>query len=294
MMIADDPALARRLLRNELRAARTKAGLTRDEAVDELDWSLSKLVRIETGEQGVSVTDLRAMLGLYKVTDKTKLRQLEQLARESRRPAWWSKYHDVISKQFGQYLGYEGSAAKIRTFHPMLVPGLLHTQQYAAELLSLTKSSKQTAELVRLRMERQERFFGQERPPEARFIFGEEALIRLIGGPSIMLHQMQYLLEVAENPGVTIQIVPLDVGAYTGLIGPFNLLDLEETEEVLLFLESAAGDFVSRDDQDLISQFSKNFGTIARTALDQDETRELIERRIAELQGAELHRAPRR
>src|SRR5690242_20999840 len=131
MAPADDPAISRRRLKGDLRIARADARMTREEAAAALDWSLSKLVRIETGEQGVSVTDLKAMLQLYKVTDKGTVQDLIELAKSSRGQTWWSGYRDVVSKQYGQLLGYEGSASYIRTFHPLIVPGLLHTDDYA-------------------------------------------------------------------------------------------------------------------------------------------------------------------
>src|SRR5580698_1513704 len=131
--MADDPAIPRRRLRVELRAARAATGLTREDAARTLDWSLSKLVRIETGDQGVSVTDLRAMLGLYNITDERRITELAQLARGTRLHSRWSSYRELISRQFGQYLGLEGSASRIRVFHPMLVPALLHTDDYAFE-----------------------------------------------------------------------------------------------------------------------------------------------------------------
>jgi transcriptional regulator with XRE-family HTH domain len=279
-IMADDPAIPRRRLRVELRAARAATGLTREDAARTLDWSLSKLVRIETGDQGVSVTDLRAMLQLYNVTDEGRVRELTTLARSTRRQSWWSSYRDVISKQFGQYLGYEGAASYIRTFHPMLVPGLLHTDDYAFEILRLRMTNERARRLVNLRMERQERVLDQQHPPETTFVFGEEALTRCIGGPGVMREQLRHLVEVAARPSVSIQVVPLSAGAHPGLSGSFILLGLQETGEDLLFLEGAGADVVSRDDREMIPPFIESFHTLRGLALSEDDTRMLIIRRI--------------
>src|SRR5262245_18343854 len=59
------PATTRRRLRFELRRLREEKNLRLDEVVDKLDWSLSKLIWIENGSVGVSVTDVRALLGVY-------------------------------------------------------------------------------------------------------------------------------------------------------------------------------------------------------------------------------------
>ncbi len=283
MPIADDPAISRRRLKGELRAVRAETDLTREDAAAALDWSLSKLVRIETGDQGISVTDLRAMLQLYKVSDESTIQELTELARSSRGQTWWSGYRDVVTKQYGQLLGYEGAASYIRAFHPLLIPGLLHTDDYAFELRRVRMPEEQARKLVNLLIERQERLFDQPKPPETAFVFGEEALNRLIGGPTIMRHQLRHLLEVADSPSVSMQIVPFSVGAHAGLIGPFTLLGLQDSGEDLLFFEGAVGDVVNRDDEEMIASFINEFEEIRNLALSERETKTVINRMIEQI-----------
>jgi transcriptional regulator with XRE-family HTH domain len=274
-----------------MRAAREGAGLTREQAAGKLDWSLSKMVRIETGDQGLSVTDLRAMLALYEVIDKETIERLTALARSSRGQAWWSAYRDVVSKQYGQLLGYEGSASYIRAFHPLLIPGLLHTDDYAFELRRVRMPGGQARKLTELLQERQERLFDSEKPPDMTFIFGEEALHRLIGGAAIMRRQLRHLLEVIDNPAVSLQVVPITTGAYVGLIGQFTLLGLRDSGDDLLFIEGASGDIANREDQDMIITFADQFDALRSLALPQDDTSALITQRIDEINQREHHRA---
>jgi transcriptional regulator with XRE-family HTH domain len=284
MPTSNDPTATRRVLMAELRAARGDAGLTREEAVRSLQWSLSKLVRIETGDQGVSVTDLRAMLSLYGVADETRITELAQLAHGSRAHTWWSSYRDMISRQFGQYLSLEGSATRIRAFHPMLVPALLHTPEYGLELLKVGVGEERAPALLELRSKRQNRMFGQQQPPEMEFIFGEEALNRRIGSPDVMKDQCLRLLGLMAAPYVTIKIVPLSVGAHPGLSGSFILLTLQTTHEELLFLEGAGGDMVSRDERPVIDPFIDHFEQLSEIALSENATRSLIERNLEMLE----------
>jgi len=220
------------------------------------------------------------MMDLYGVTDKASVQDLTRLARNSRRPAWWSSYRFIISKALSQLLGFESLASTVRTFHPLLFPGVLHTAEYAYALLRTTKTEDAARTLVSLRMERQERLLNQDSPPEMTFVFGEEALNRLIGGPDVMRGQLRYLLSLADQPTVTLQVVPISADEHPGLSGPFNLLDIEETDEVLLFLESAGGDFAIRDDQEMIKRFIEKFEKLRGLALPAAETRELINRRL--------------
>jgi transcriptional regulator with XRE-family HTH domain len=285
MAVSNDPAAPRRMLMAELRAARGEAGLTREAAVMRLDWSLSKLVRIESGDQGVSGTDLEAMLHLYNVTDEQRISELRQLARGTRLHSWWIGYREYISRQFGQYLGLEDSASRIRAFHPMLVPALLHTNDYAFELLRARMSEKEAKALVDLRTERQERLLGRPASPRMEFVFGEEALTgRPIGRLEVMERQLRRLLELAVLPHISIRVVPLSVGAHPGLSGSFILLSLKETGEELLFLEGAGSDLVSRDNPQIIDPFIGYFKALTDLALSEDRTISLIRHSLGKLE----------
>ena len=287
MAIAEDPAIFRRKLKGELRTARATADMTRESVVAALDWSLSKLVRIETGEQGISVTDLQALLQLYQVTDENAVRELTELARASRGQTWWGGYRDVISKGYGQLLAYEGSSSEIRTFHPLTFPGLLHTDDYALALLRVHMSEERARRIVDLRMERQERLFEQLKPPQTTFLVGEEALYRWIGSPAVMRRQLRHSLELSARSSVSIRLVPFAAGAHPGLIGPFILLTLQDSSDELLFLEGAGGDLLSRDDEEMIMPFIEHFEALRAMSLSEEDTRTVISQRIDAFSDAE-------
>jgi transcriptional regulator with XRE-family HTH domain len=287
MPMAYDPSINRRKLRSALRTARRSAKLTQREAAEALKWSLSKIIRIEAGTQGISVTDLRALLQLYNVTDDDAVKSLTDAALGSRGQSWWTPFREVISPQLAQYLGHEGSAISIKTFHPFLVPGLLHTEEYATGLLRVHLGPELTRRVVDLRMERQERIFEQDMPPELIFLIGEEALHRWIGGPAVMGRQLRRLLEVTDQPAVSLQIVPFSAGAHPGLLGPFILLGFEDPGEDLLFLEGATGDLATRDDHELITRYAEHFEVIRDLALPYDEARTVIGRQAARLEQAD-------
>ena len=82
MATSSNPVTPRHMLGGELRTAREGTGLTREQAAKTIGFSLSKLLRIEGGEQGVSPVDLRALLELYGVTDEERVTELGRLARE--------------------------------------------------------------------------------------------------------------------------------------------------------------------------------------------------------------------
>src|SRR5947208_15414439 len=102
------PVVQRRRLRTELRKARQDAGRTQEQVAEAMDWSLSKLIRIEAGSVGISTNDLRALLALYQITDPTEVEPLVELARAARRKPWWAGYRDALpSQQFMALIGLE-------------------------------------------------------------------------------------------------------------------------------------------------------------------------------------------
>ena len=76
------PAVTRRRLRTELRRARLDAGLTQEQTARAMDWSLSKLIRIENGTNNISTNDLKALAQYYDIPDEKQIANWLVLARE--------------------------------------------------------------------------------------------------------------------------------------------------------------------------------------------------------------------
>lgn len=275
-MSSGDPSSHRRRLKAELRRARDAAGLTQREVAEHLVWSLSKVIRIETGAVGISVTDLKAMLQLYGVTDKQLIKELSDAASGSKGPSWWSRYRDVLSLQFALYLGHEASASSIRVFHPFLIPGLLQTDEYALALVRVHHGLVEARRIVDLRMQRQKNLLGHAQSPHVAFIVGEEALYRQIGGPAARRQQLEHLRNFSNQTAEDLQILPFNAGAHPGLLGPFILLSFSGSAEDILFVEGINGDLVSRDDQDQIAKFTEYFEVMRGSALTSEDTKALL------------------
>jgi transcriptional regulator with XRE-family HTH domain len=121
------PVVQRGRLRTELRKARLELQLTQEQVADAMDWSLSKVIRVENRSVGISTSDLKALLLLYKVTDAERIDELVALARADRERPWWSGYREVPPQSLLQLIGYESAAFVTRAFEMLLVPGGLFT-----------------------------------------------------------------------------------------------------------------------------------------------------------------------
>jgi transcriptional regulator with XRE-family HTH domain len=269
-----DPSAARRRLRNELRSAGDAAGWSQLKASAALDWSLSKLLRIESGSVAVAVTDLRALLTLYGVSDDALVRELVEIARASRGRPWWYEYRGIVRPQFAQYLGYESIASSFRIFGLALVPGLLQTQEYAQTVIAahagLGEAVAVGAQLT-LRLDRADRLFQRENVKEISVLLDESTLRRQVAGPAGMRRQIRHLIDIARRPRVSFGILPFDVGAHSAMSGPFSVLQFAEAQDDVLYLDGVSGDTLIRDDQEQVAEYLARFELLRAQALMGDD-----------------------
>jgi transcriptional regulator with XRE-family HTH domain len=284
-----DAPVQRRRLRSELRRARRDAGLTQKDVAEALEWSLSKLIRIEAGAVGISTTDLRALLQHYRVNDPEAVNRILGLARAGKEQrGWWTTYRDVISQQFLTFLGYENSASVILVFQALLIPGLLQDEEYARALYRSSHesaTSKRVEELVQLRLHRHEEIFERPDPPEMVFVIAEAALHPWVGGRDVMRHQLGRLKKEALRENVTIDVVPFTAGAHPGLFGSFVILEFaDERDEDILFLENARGDGgdIFRDEQLEIAPYRETFAQL-RDLAHQTDLETVVDRALKEI-----------
>ncbi|MBX6750489.1 MAG: helix-turn-helix domain-containing protein [Micromonosporaceae bacterium] len=278
-------ATTRRRLRTELRRLREAAGLHQTEVVKQLDWSISKLIRIENGSVGISVTDVRALAALYHAEPEL-VEELVRLARITRERQWWSSYRHVLAPSYREYIAYEADASEIYVAHPTLVPGLLQTEEYIRAVLTSTRLEPATPERLEaeftVRRRRQREILYSGHPPRYHVILDESALRRHIGGAKVMQAQIEHLLSLAEDL-VTIAVWPMSAGGHVAMQGAFTIMEFaNEDEPGVLFLESALGNPIERD-QDQVDKYRKAFEMMLQQCLVDAEARSLMSRIADEL-----------
>ncbi|MBQ0854825.1 helix-turn-helix domain-containing protein [Streptomyces sp. BH-SS-21] len=241
-----DPMYLRKRLSTQLQVARKKAGYSQPDVADEMVWSLSKVMRLESGRTKISVTDLRALITFYGVPDETAA-ELIAHAQEARRQPWWQEYRNILSEGFKSYLGYEASASIVRNYEVLFVPGLLQTEEYARAILARSVVPEKE-ELLELRLRRQERLLQSSTGTELRFLIDEAALRRVIGTPSVTRAQIEHLREIAQLKHVQIGIIPLGAGLYPLLRSPYVIFEFPSAEQDrVVYLENPDGSVILRD-----------------------------------------------
>jgi transcriptional regulator with XRE-family HTH domain len=276
------PQVPRRRLRVDLRNAREAAGLTQDDVARAMEWSLSKIIRIEAGSVGVSSNDLKALLRLYKITDQGISDELLALARQSRERSWWSSYKDVLSRHYTQFIDYESAATSIQAFQPTLVPGLLQTEEYARiTIAQLAESPKDLDNLVEIRMKRQELLHRQPSPTTF-FVIDEAVVKRVVGGRDVMRRQIDHLIATGARRNVTVELVPFTAGVHPGMQGPFVIMQLPEpVHDDVLYLEGSKGSMVIIDDPEDVASYQEKFEQLHKLSMNPADTAAYL-RKIAE------------
>ncbi|MCI4066058.1 helix-turn-helix domain-containing protein [Micromonospora sp. R77] len=257
---------------------------------DALGWSPSKIIRIESGQVGLSRTDLKALLNLYKVTSGPQVSEFVRMAEQSRRQVW-SAYRDALTREFLVYLGFEASASAIKQFENMFLPGLLQTEEYAREViraLSSPEVPERTRERrVEARIKRQE-IFSRPDAPQGSFVLDQAVIFRHVrsagSGTGIMKRQLARLLELSEHPAINIGILPFSFGLHLGLRGPFVILEFPDPEdEEMLFLETGPMSVMTRESHDDIAPYQETFWEIEAKALTGGEMRSMIKEAMASM-----------
>jgi transcriptional regulator with XRE-family HTH domain len=280
------PAVQRRRLRTELRRARQQAGLTQEQVADAMDWSLSKVIRIEAGTVGISTNDIKALLRSYKIVDDEQVANLVTLARAGRERSWQSGYRDAVSPRLLQLIEYEAAASITRNFQPLLIPGLVQTEEYARVILTQF-AGQATAERidaqVEVRMRRQE-LLERSDPPLAFFIMDEAVTRRLIGGKTVMRRQLRKLIDLAVKPHLTIEVVPFSAGVHPGLQGSFVIHEFPDpADDDVLYLENPQGDLISRDSPEEILHYREVFEALRKLSLGPDDSLTFLDKLANEM-----------
>jgi transcriptional regulator with XRE-family HTH domain len=270
------PVMSRRRLAAELRRLRTSSGHTLEAVADQLECSPAKISRIESGQVGARVQDVRDMLDFYGV-DGGDREHLLTLVRQAKQSGWWHRYSDVLPDTLQTLIGLEVEADTISTFENHIVPGLLQTHDYATALLStrFDRSSDEIEKSVAVRMRRQE-LLARPKPPAYAAVIDEAALYRPIGGPALMDAQFEQLIALAKRPAITIQVLPFSAGPTIAGCFTFVILGFANLAEPKVVYAETLTDGHYLNQSAKVGRYLAAFDTLREYALSPEESIERI------------------
>jgi len=270
---ANSPTVRRRELGTLLRSLRADAGLTVDSVAERLLCSPSKVSRLETGQRGASLRDVRDLCDLYEVSPAMRER-LMTLAREGKQQAWWHSY----DLRYETYVGLEDEAASIRLYNANVVPSLLQTPEYARAVLTavLPESAPGLVDKdVEARLTRQQ-LLRKDNPPYIQAVLDESVLRRVVGDPMVMQTQLQQLLDLSRLPNIAVHVIPYEAGALPAVETKFNILGFTTPAlSDVVFVEGLVGDLYIERAAD-VREYHRVFDLLLKAALSTKHTNGLI------------------
>ncbi|WP_372409493.1 helix-turn-helix transcriptional regulator [Streptomyces luteireticuli] len=261
--MADEPLDGAAYLGVEVRAWRLERGFSQRKLAEEARYGQQYVAKVEAGERLASPEFADACDRVFG-TPGTFARLRRRVA-ERGYPNW-----------FEPYLALEQRATTILDFSPTLIMGLLQTERYAHAVFRKVHprdDADATAERV-ARRARRRRVWDRRHPPLLWVVLDESCLRRSIGGPAVMREQMGHLLEQADSPHVTLQVLPYRSGAAAAHL-PFDVLKFDDGEPDALYVENPVSGQVI-DSPTTVMNAAVTYDRLRADALSPEESLALI------------------
>jgi hypothetical protein len=262
--------VAKRRLSRQLLQLRVKSGYTANHVCDMLNWGRGKVGRFEANQwKRPEMSDIRDLLRVYSV-DQAERDEIEDLAIRARARPWWRDYQEVFENEFP---GFENDAERIRVFIPLVLPGLLQTQEYAEAFMRVgPRPPAWRRAALQTRMRRQEILDRADgHAPELTAIVTEASLLYRWGTRADRQDQIQHLIDVGQRPNVDLRIQRFADGPPFGLISPINIFGFPDGEPPIAFTETDIG-IQEVAGAEHVTMYSQSFDRAIDGALEPDDT----------------------
>jgi transcriptional regulator with XRE-family HTH domain len=255
---------------SQLRSWRQQMSWTQVEMGSKLGYSASLVSGIETMDKAPTA-DFATRCDEVLNTPGTFATLQELVAREAY-PAF-----------FAPVIPFEREAVRIHGWELGAVPGLLQTEGYARSLIRSGRpmdTSEEIDRFVAARLERQEIVSGPT-PPLLWYVLDESVLRHVVGGPAVMRHQLDRLLDSADVPGIVVQILPFAADNHAGADGPISVYDFASAPSVSYTGCYSGGRIVEGREE--VADLMTVINLIRASALSARDSRELISRIRSEI-----------
>lgn len=269
----DVSTAAMRELGAQLRLLRDTAGLSLRDLEKLVGFSNAKISLWENGHRLPSLADLEHVLEALDVTGDERERIVGLRRSAGDAPGLIASGAPSIGPQLAQLIDYEERSARIVYWAPLLVPGLLQTSDYARAIMGDAPNAETR---VKLRAGRQNILTRRRNAVELLAMVDSEVLVRPVAPSDVMIDQLHFLLDMAQRPNVTLQIVSSTVPSYhPGLAGPFELIEFP-TARPVVHLEHHRSSLTLWEEED-VKGFIEASGMIQHAAMTPVESAGVIE-----------------
>ncbi|MFC5824002.1 helix-turn-helix domain-containing protein [Nonomuraea insulae] len=235
----------------EMRRLREVAELSQAAVAARLGCTQTQVCRLEKATRTPSRSDAERLDLLFGASGGISFARLyERIVTQPGSPPWFRNWAEEI----------EPSLLVLRSWDPLLVPGLLQTEAYARHIFSHGPqiAPEEVDERVEARMRRQ-RILDRKEPPMLLILLDEGVLFRSLGGPEVMCEQLDHLLKKAQRPGVFIQVV--DRECVAGLAGAFMIAELPNDQPDVVSSDSPTQAHITTD-RDVVASIWRRYEAI--------------------------------
>lgn len=242
-----------RRLGAELRRLREVAGRTQEDVGKAIGRTHATMVNWERGKTKISMSDLVCLLAELRAPAEVR-KGLEQLREEAGRGGTqWAIYG--LPDWLRPLLSFEEDAMSVISFEPVLIPGLLQTEDYARAIHTAGRhkvAPQYVDKWVAARMQRQLLLSGPD-PLNLHVIISEAAARLEVGGPQVFADQLQRLLDAAREDNITIQVIPASTDGYGDIACNFTVLHFADpkVDPPLSYFDGPLGGYMVSDAGDV-------------------------------------------
>ncbi|MGW4228543.1 helix-turn-helix domain-containing protein [Streptomyces sp. NPDC004980] len=243
------------LFGSRVRKLRTAAGLTQAELGRMTHVVSTRITQIERSSGARPTFELARALDAALVADNLLV------------DLWPYVYREAFPDWARTFMAHSARAVAIRQYAAHVVPGLLQTEAYARAVLSVgrtLRSEEHLEERLSARLDRQERLRSADRP-DLWVVLDEAVLRRPVGGQPVMRAQLARLLSSAEEPHITVQVLPFDQGEHAAMGGSLTVLDLPDGAEVSYTEGAHHGQLI--EDPEEVRRFAVTYDRLRAAAL---------------------------
>jgi transcriptional regulator with XRE-family HTH domain len=176
---------------------------------------------------------------------------------------------------FRPFTEAEEEATTLLIYEHSFFPGLFQTEAYARAILRTHPhvSEQQVAERLAGRMSRQA-IVARDNPPRIWVILSEPVLCLLVGSPETVQDQLMRMVESAQLPNVTVQVLP--VAQHAAIQGSFHIAEIDGRSTVAFIADGTDG----RTTQDpvTLNEVADRFRYLQSEAMSPSASRDLMER----------------
>ncbi|MDT0488872.1 DUF5753 domain-containing protein, partial [Streptomyces doebereineriae] len=115
-----------------------------------------------------------------------------------------------------------------------------------------------------------------ERAPRFHAVLDEAALRRPYGGREVMRAQLRHLIDMSEQPNITLQVMPFSFGGHAGESGAFTMLRFPESDlSDIVYLEQLTS-ALYLDKPEEVAQYEQAMGCLRKDSPGPEESRDLL------------------